>query len=134
MLGGLHRLWDRVDEGLVPGGEPLVDQGGIAADEVDAHLLGGPLQGQSVTYRIPAGGGSQHGDGGHRDPLVDDGDAVFRLQLFAGAHQVLGAADDLLVDLLAGALDLPVRAVQQGDAHGDGTDVQVFVLDHPDGF
>ena len=73
-----------------------------------------------------------HGDGGDGDALVDNGDAVLPGDVLAGFHQVLGVAADFVVDLLAGLVHIGVDAVQQGDAHGDGADIQVLVVNHVD--
>ena len=81
------------------------------------------------------GGGAgpgNHGDGGDGDALVDNGDAVLPGDVLAGFHQVLGVAADFVVDLLAGLVHIGVDAVQQGDAHGDGADIQVLVVNHVD--
>ena len=71
--------------------------------------------------------------GGDGDALVDDGDAKFQLDLFTGGHQTFGVAADLVIDLPAGFHRVAVAAGEQGDAHGDGTDVQVLLVDHVDG-
>ena len=42
------------------------------------------------------------------------------------------ARGDFIVHLAAGGLEIRVDAVEQGDPHGYRTDVEVFVLDHPD--
>ena len=71
--------------------------------------------------------------GGDGNALIDDGDAEFQLDLFAGGHQTFGVAADLVIDLSAGFHRIAVAAGEQGDAHGDGTDVQVLLVDHVDG-
>ena len=43
---------------------------------------------------------------------------------------MLCPAADFVVDFLAGGLGIGVSAVQQGDAHGDGADVQVLLVEH----
>ena len=68
--------------------------------------------------------------GGDGDAFVDDGDAELPLNGLAGGHQVLGPAGDLVIDLLTGGLWIGIGAVQQGDAHGNGTHVQMLLVDH----
>ena len=139
--GGAHQfrfvqgLGDALDQGVVTRAKALVDQGGVAADEVDAHRLGSPVQGLGkVDGGCRRAGPGDHGNGGDGDALVDDGDAILPGDVLAGLHQVLGIAADLIVDLLSGLVHIGVDAVQQGDAHGDGAHVQVFVVDHMDRF
>ena len=43
-------------------------------------------------------------------------------------------AGDLVVNLAAGYFAVGVGAVEQGDAHGDGANVELLLLDHSDGF
>ena len=121
---------DGADESLIAGSKAFLDEGGISAEVVGAHFRGGALQDFCVFDRVSAAGSEKHGDGGDRDPLVDDGDAVLTLDVFAGPDEMLRFADNLLVDAVAGPVDVRVRAVEQRNAHGDGTDVEVFLVDH----
>ena len=116
---------------LVGLGGPLLHQGGEAADEVDPRGLGGVVHGHGegdVAARLRRPG--HQGHGGDGDAFVDDGDAELPLNGLAGGHQVLGPAGDLVIDLLTGGLWIGIGAVQQGDAHGNGTHVQMLLVDH----
>ena len=129
-----QRLRDGADELLVRRRHALLHESGVAADEVDAAGLGGPVQGQGEgDVVLRAAGGGHQGHGGHGDPLIDDGDAELPLDGFAGGHQLFRAAGDLLVDLGAGGLGVGVAAGEEGDPHGDGADVQVLLVDHLNG-
>ena len=109
-------------------------QGGVAPDEVDAHGFGGVVQGFGEAHGGGGGAGPRHhGDGGDGDALVDDGDAVLLGDVLPGLDQVLGVAADLVVDFAGGLVHVGVDAVEKGDAHGDGADIQVLVVDHIDG-
>jgi hypothetical protein len=133
-LGGGQGLGDGVDELPVPGGEALLHQGGEAADEVDAGGVGGPVQGGGKGHVVPRYRCARHQrDGGDGNALVDDGNAELPLNGLAGGHQLFGPAADFVVDLPAGGPGVGVAAVQQGDAHGNGADVQVLLVDHVDG-
>ena len=133
-IGSGQGLGDGGDELPVRLGKALLHQGREAADEVDAHGLGSPVQGGGEGDVVAALAGSGHQrDRGHRDSLVDNGDAELPLDILAGGDQVLGPAADLVVDLLAGGFGIGVGAVQQGDAHGDGADIQVLPVEHVDG-
>ena len=130
-VGDGQRLGDRGDELLVGLGGPLLHQGGEAADEVDPGGLGGVVHGHGegdVAARLRRPGHKSHGGDG--DAFVDDGDAELPLNGLAGGHQVLGPAGDLVIDLLTGGLWIGIGAVQQGDAHGNGTHVQMLLVDH----
>ena len=138
--GGAHQVGDRQglgnggDEVAVPPGHALLHQGGEAADEVDAGLLGRPVQSLSKGHIVVGVRSPRHqGDGSHRDALVDNGNAKLRLNVLSGLHQVLGGGGDLVVDLLTGHLGVGVAAVQQRDTHGDGADIQVLLVNHVNG-
>ena len=70
--------------------------------------------------------------GSHGDALVDDGDAVLTADLLAGLHKVFRVPADLVVDLLRGFFHIGIDAVQQGNSHGDGAHIKIFVVDHVD--
>ena len=124
-----------LDQAAVTGRKALVYQRTKAADEVDPHGLGRAVQRFGVQYRVSIGGRTQqHGNGRNADALVDDGNAVLAADAVNGRNQVARQAGDLVVDLLAGFLGVRVDAVQQADAHGHGTDIEVFIGQHADGF
>ena len=112
----------------------LLHQGGVAADKVDAAGLGRPVQGQGKGHAVLRLAGPGHqGHGSDGNALVHDGDAELPLDVLAGLDQLLRIPGDLVVDLLTGPLRVRVTAAQQGDAHGDGADVQVLLVDHLNG-
>ena len=129
-----QRLGDGAQQQLVAPRHPLLHQRGKAADEVHAAGLGRPIHSQGKGHQIlrVAGTGHQR-HGGDGDALIDDGDAELALDVVTRLHQMLGVAGDLVIDFIAAALGILTDAVQQGDAHGDGADVQMLLVDHIDG-
>ena len=121
------------DEHLLGRGHGLGDECGVAADQVDADFLGrlvkrvGNLD--EVLARL-AGAGTDQRDRGDGDALVDDRDAVVAFDGLAGGNEVLGIGSDLAVDVVAGLVDIVRGAVEQRDAHGDGANVELLLLDH----
>ena len=79
-------------------------------------------------------GCGNQGDGSHRDSLVDDRDTVLFADILAGFYQVASIAADFIVNMVTGAVHAAADAVQQGNSHGNGTYVQVLIIDHGDGF
>ena len=133
-VGGGQGLGDGGDEFPVRLGHPLLHQGGEAADEVDAGGLGRSVQsGGEGGVVVRLRGGGHQGDGGHRDALVDDGDAELLLNGLAGGHQLLGVPGDFIVNGAAGLLGVAAGAGQQGDSHGDGAHIQMLLVDHLNG-
>ena len=127
-------LRDRGYQRLVAGGKAFLGQGGVTADEVDADGAGSLIQCSGILDRIAAGDAGQHSDRRNGYPFVDNGNAVFFFDGFSYGYQVSCLADDLFIDLFTCFVDVCIGTVQQGDAHGGGADVQIFVLDHPYGF
>ena len=133
-VGGGQRFGNGGDELLIPLGHALLHQGGEAADEVHPHRLGRLVHGGGEGNIVGRAGRPRHQrHGGDGDTFVDDGNAELILNLPAGFHQLLGGGGDLVVNLPAGGVGVRVAAVQQADAHGDGADVQMLVVDHLDG-
>ena len=117
------------------GGHALIDEGAKASDEVHADCLSCRFEGAGEFYVVLIVGGACHQrDGGDGDALVDDRDAELSFDTFADADEVCGAAGDLVVDFATGYLTVRIGAVEQGDAHGDGANVELLLLDHSDGF
>ena len=119
---------------LVAFAEALLHQRGIAAQKVHAAGLARPVKGQGegdVVLRVAAARHQRHGGDG--DALVDDGDTEFAFDIPARLHQLFRPAADFVVNFVAAALGILADAVQQGDAHGDGADVQMLLVDHVDG-
>ena len=116
------------------GGEARLHQSGVSADEVHADRAHSLFQNLCVFHRIAARNRSQHGNGSHGQTLVDDRNAVHSLDGLAGGNQRFGKTADLFINLVAGPTDIAVRTVQEGNAHGDGADVKILVVDHADGF
>ena len=126
---------DGLDQAFVARRKALVHQGRVAAHKVDAHLFAGSVQclGKIHGVRVRAGT-QQHGNGGHADPLVDDGDAILGADVLHRRHQIGRLGGDLIVNFLAGLFGIRVDAVQQADAHGNGAHVQIILRKHLDGF
>ena len=110
---------------------------GLAPGQYIAGFIAGPgrpVQRQGEGHVVLRLAGACHqGHGGDGDALVDDGNAELPLDGLAGDHQFFCLTADLFIDLPAGGLGVGVGAVQQGDAHGNGADVQVLLVDHVDG-
>ena len=60
--------------------------------------------------------------------------AKFPFNIAAHFHQILGAGGNFFVDFLAEAIQIRITAIQQTDAHRDGTDIQMPLVDHIKGF
>ena len=133
-IGLGQRLGDGAQQQLVAFAEALLHQRGIAAQKVHAAGLARPVEGQgegNVILRVAAARHQRHGGDG--DALVDDGDTEFAFDIPARLHQLFRTAADLVVNFVTAALGILADAVQQGDAHGDGADVQMLLVDHVDG-
>ena len=128
-----QRLRDGGDEYAVRFRHALVHERGKAAEEVDADLVRGAVERFGIRHiGLRARARRDEGDGRDGHALIDDGDAELGLNVLARAHEIAREAADLVVHLCAAAVDIRVRAVEQGDAHRDGADVEVLLVDHGD--
>ena len=134
-VGLCERSRDGANQLFIGGGHALVDESAEATDEVHADCLSSCVEGAGELYIVLIAGGACHQcDGGDGDALVDNRDAEFGFDTFANADEVCRAAGDLVVNLAAGYFAVGVGTVEQGDAHGDGANVELLLLDHSDGF
>ena len=122
------------DEGAFAGGDAFVDEGGEAAEEVDAELGGGAVEGfAELDGGVLVVAFEEHGGGGDGDAFVDDVDAEEGGGFFAGFDEVFGDGHDAVVDGGDHLFGVWVRAAAEVDAHGAGADVEVFLVDHAEG-
>ena len=69
-------------------------------------------------------------DGRHGDTLVHNGDAVVTFDGITRHHQVFRIGGNLAVNVVAQLIYIIAHTVEQADAHGDGTHIELFLLDH----
>ena len=129
------RLRNALNQRVVAGSEALMHKSRIAAEEVDSHLLCRSVEGVGYLDGILVGACRRD----HRrrcdgNSFIDDGNAVLGFYLLAGSDEISGIPADLVVDFAAHPVDVAVGAVQQADSHCNGAYVQIFILDHMDGF
>ena len=127
-------LGDGTQQQLIAPGEAFLHRRGKAADEVHTAGLSRPIHGQGKGHKVlcsTAGGNQSHGGDGNA--FVDNRDAELAFNILAGFYQIFSVTGDLVINLVAAALRILADAVQQGDAHGDGADVQMVLVDHIDG-
>ena len=121
------------DEQLLGRGHGLGNECGVAADQVNADLLRRTVKRMRNFHEIVrrfARACADQGNRGDGDALIDDRNAVVAFDGLAGGNEVLGIGGDLAVDVVAGLVDIVRGAVEQRDAHGDGADVELLLLDH----
>ena len=134
-IGLRHGLRNGVDEDFVALGEALLHEGREAADEVYAGGVGRAVERLCERHiAVRARGRADHGDRGDGNTLVDDRDAELALDLLAGRDELFCTARYLVVDLVREHIDVVRREIAQRNAHRDGADVKVLLLDHLDGF
>ena len=119
---------------LVARSEALLNERGVAADKIDSDLTRSPFKGECIFDRVSDGGGRQHGDGGDGYTLVDNRHTVLFFYLIADADEVMCLLCDFVIDLGAGTLNILTAAVEQRDAHGYGSYIEILILNHVDGF
>ena len=133
VIGFRQSLGNGTDQLLISGRKTFLHQCRVTPDEVYPAVYCGLFQHMGVFDGLTRRG-ADNGDGGDGNPLVDNGNPVFLFNLFPHLHQFAGLLHDFIVNLPAGGIRVRIDAIQQRDAHGNGADVQVFFLDHVDGF
>ena len=132
-ISARQSLWQRADKKLFGRGHALGYESRETAEEVDAYSFCSAVEGLANLYVIVGGlacAGANQRNRGNRDALVDDGNAVIALNLFAYLNKVLGIRGDFGVNLLADCIDVVANAVEQRNTHSNGAHVELFLLDH----
>ena len=128
-----QRLRDGGDQPPVAGGHALLHERGKAADEIHAAGLCGAVHRLGKRNKIlRLARACDQRDGRDGNALVDDGNAKLPFDLAACRNQMLGLPADLVVNFPGAGLRIRVGAVQKRNAHGDGADVQMLMVDHID--
>jgi len=123
--------------GLLGRRHALLDHGAEAAEEVDARLFRGGVEGLGEfdgRDRLMRQRLQQQRDRRDGDPPVRDGNAVLLLERIGAVIEQLALLDDPRLHLPGEPVQVPVDAVLQVDAQGDGADIEVMIQRHPDGF
>ena len=120
------------NKGLLRGGRALFYERGVAADEVHAGFGCRAVECASDVHGVSLDAGGDEGDRGDGDALVDNRNAEFGLDALADLDELASAAGDVVVDGLGGGLHGGASAAQEGNAHGDGANVEAVLLDHLD--
>ena len=109
----------------------LFHERGKTADEVDADLLRRTIERFGYgNVGIRLAGVRRDGDRRDGNALVDDGDAVLRLDVLACLYKEFRRPCDLVVDVAAELLDVRMRAVTERDAHRDRAHVELVLRNH----
>ena len=128
-------LRDASDEFFIGLGHAFVNEGGETSEEVYAHFFGGTVQrfGEDdiiIAFRSRGGNGNRC----NGNAFIDDGNAEITADLFPGLHEILCFEADLVVNLFRCFFRVGIGAVHETDPHGDGADIEIFVVYHMEGF
>ena len=130
-----QRLGDRSDQLPIGVRHALLHKRRKTANKVNTDIFGRAVKRlgkRDIVFRLRRGGDQRDGCDGN--PLIDDGNAKFPLDLFSRCDQMLCIAADLVVDLFTRTLRAAVRAGEERDAHRDRADIQMLLVDHTDCF
>ena len=129
-------LRNGINQDFITFGIALLHQRGKATDEVYANLLCCLVQCLSnahIGIRIFAAC-RRNRDGCYGNSLVHHGHTVFLRQLIPNLHQILCVGCDFFVYLFIKFIDICICAIQQTNAHRNGSDIQIHVRNHAVGF
>ncbi len=134
-IGGSQSLRDGIQQDLVAVGKALFNQGRKAANKVYAYSLGCLVQ--SLCYRyvgIGFAGFSGNGNRSNGNTFMNNRNTVLGLNVLAGFYQKLSRLGNLVVDIAAELVNIRMSTVTEGNAHGNGADIQLVLRNHAVGF
>ena len=130
-FGVLHCLGNRIHQNPVTLGATLLHQRRKTADEVDTAFLGSLIHCDGQRHiGVGIAGVAHNCNGCDGDPFINNGNTEFPFNLLTNLYQIFCALGDLIVNSLGAHVYILVGAIQQGDAHSDGADIQVSFVDH----
>ena len=65
---------------------------------------------------------------------MDNRNTQLGFNFFAGFYQMLCLAGNFVIYLLCCHIDITGNTIEQRNTHSNGTDIQMLVLNHLDGF
>ena len=69
-------------------------------------------------------------NGCYGNSFIYNRDTVLGCDLITGSYQISGLCGDLFVYFLIQCIQVRIDTVQKADPHGDGTHIQILLLDH----
>ena len=136
-LGTCHSLGNGAHKQFVALGHSLCHDSRISAKEVNAHVLSHLVERYGnlhIVFGRMACACTYNGNRGDGDSLVYNRNAVLARYSLASCHKVFGKRCYLGSDVTAEFFEVGVAAVKQTDSHGDGSDIEILVLNHRVGF
>ena len=133
-LGPCQSFRDGFYEQSVAHGHSFRNHGRIPSEEIHSYGFGGLVQCHGYLYivlRSPARRCAHKGYRGDGDSLVHYRNPVFHGYVFSSLRQFSCHPYDFGLYVRAYFIHRIGGTVQQADAHCDGTDIEVFLLDHP---
>ena len=130
-------LGNRIDKVFLGCGGAFLNHGSETTQEIDVGFLGGHVEGFGELDRgdrLTRQGLQKQRGRRDRDPSVRDGDAVLLLQSVGAVVEQLAFLDDSCLGLLDQPVQVPIHAILQVDAQCDGTDIEMMIQRHADGF
>ena len=128
-----HCLRNGADKKLLCRSHSLAYQCGISANKVNANFLGTFIQcscdGHKI-FRFLTCSSANQSDRCYRNSFIYNRDPVLGCDLITGRYQVSGFCGDLLIYFLIQCIQVRIDTVQKADTHGDGTHIQILLLDH----
>ena len=106
-------------------------QRGKAADEINAAIFCRPIHSNGQRHiGICVAGIANDSHRGYGDALIHNGNTELPFDLLAYFYKVFRTANDLFIDPIGADLNILVGAIQKRNAHGNGTDIQMPLVDH----
>ena len=134
-IGGSQSLRDGIQQDFVTVGKALLYQGRKTANKVYAYSLGCLVQGLCHRHiGICLAGFSGNGNRSNGNTLMNNRNTVLGLNIFAGFYQKLSRLGNLVVDIAAELVNIRMSTVTEGNAHGNGADIQLVLRNHAVGF
>ena len=126
-------LRNRTNQKLIRLCHSFGNQCGISAQEIDTHFLGCLVQcfcQLDKIIRCLAGCAAHQSRRSDGNTLVYDRDTVLCGDILARFHQIFGQRSNLGIHFFADHINIRIDTIQKTDTHGNGTHIQVLLVNH----
>ena len=135
IISNRESLGNTLNKSIVTRSKALMHERRISTDKVYTDSFRRFVESFSKFNRIFCWASSRNKcNRSNRYSLVNNRNSIILAYIFACLNKVFCISANLIIDFITGFINIRVDTVEQRDTHSDCTNVEIFVINHTDGF